>query len=267
MNQAINIQSSKNCLLVLEKVSRRFGGLQAVSDVTLAVQKGEVVGIIGPNGSGKTTLFNLITGIYPISKGRILFNGQELAGLPSHKIASMGIGRTFQSPRVFDNLTVIQHAIVAMKHTQKKPTLGNMLKQLWTPWMTHMDFARGVLDRIGMNGVEKRLAAHLPYGNRRLLEIASQLAAEPSLLLLDEPTAGLNTDEREHLEEILALLAMDQGLTMVIIEHDIRFVQKLCSRVIVLNNGSLICGGIPENILSDPRVIAAYLGEHEPCSW
>ncbi|MBI2808716.1 MAG: ABC transporter ATP-binding protein [Planctomycetes bacterium] len=232
-----------------------------MSDITFRVRKGEVVGLVGSNGSGKSTLFNVITGIYAVSAGRILFQGQDLSGLSRHTIARLGIARTFQSPRLFTGLSVLENAVIGVDAPYKTPTLLNLLRQLWIPWHRYASAARGAISacRLGMH--EDRNPATLPYGERRLLEVSRCLVSSPSLLLLDEPTAGLSDEESNALIRLLHGTARDTGLTLIVIDHRVSFIRALCDRLVVLNHGELLEDGLTAAVLAAPHVIAAYLGE------
>jgi ABC-type branched-subunit amino acid transport system ATPase component len=250
---------SAETLLDVRDVSRHFSGLRAVSGVSFQVAAGEVVGLVGPNGSGKSTLFNLITGVYAPSSGSIYFRGLDLSGKPRHEIARLGLARTFQHPRLFSSLSAEQNVVVGLEMPRKKPTLWNLLRQLVMPWTTHAASAREALAAVGLADPE-RSASSLPFGQRRLLEVARRLAAAPSLLLLDEPTAGLSEAESAQLAELLEQ-SRRAGLAVLVVDHRIDFIRAVCPRVLVLHHGELLASGPTAAVLTDPRVVAAYLGQ------
>jgi len=253
-------------LLQIDRVSQRFAGLQALSDVSLSVRRGEIVGLIGPNGSGKTTLFNLITGVYPTMRGQILLEGRDLAGATRHEIAAAGIMRTFQNPRVFASLGLIEHAIIPEQVVSHPISFADFFRQIGTPWRAYSPAAESILREVALGSTYGAPAGTLSYGRRRLLEIARSLAGSPRLLLLDEPTAGLNSDEVHQVHGLLERLGGTRGLTMIIIDHDTEFIERLCSRLVVLNNGRIIRDGLRDEVLRDPQVVAAYFGRVGPCS-
>ncbi|WP_137390627.1 ABC transporter ATP-binding protein [Rhodoligotrophos defluvii] len=251
--------------LRLENVSRAFGGLRAVDEVSLAVPSDGVTAIIGPNGAGKTTLFNLISGVLEPTEGRIYFDDAEITGLAPEKIAARGLVRTFQLVQLFKDLTVLENVKVG-RHLHTK---GGLIAALFrTPGARREEReveaqARALLEFVGLSGQAEMRASVLPYGQQRLLEIARALAAEPKLIALDEPAAGLNTDESKRLSQMIRRIA-DQGTTVLLIEHDMNLVMNTADRIAVLDFGRLIAQGVPEEIRTDPAVLRAYLGEKEP---
>ena len=250
-------------ILQLEGVSRAFGGLMAVGDVGFSVQSGEIFGLIGPNGAGKTTLFNLISGITPVSAGRISFLGQDILGIAPHKVAGMGMARTFQNIRLFAGMSVLDNVRAPMQAFVKTGLLSDLLglpasraqeAQILAPAME-------LLTLVGLDAKAAAVASSLPYGERRRLEIARALALRPKLLLLDEPAAGLNLAEKAELSSFIRDLRTRFDLTVLIIEHHVPLVMGLCDRLAVLNFGRLICQGKPEDVRADQCVIDAYLGD------
>lgn len=245
-------------LLELSMVRKHFGGLTAVDDLTFSIQSGELVGLIGPNGAGKTTVFNVIAGVYPPSQGDVLHRGYRISGLDPHRIARRGIARTFQNIRLFRSLTVFEHILVAQSCRG-----SNLIADL-LPFKTRAEVARrrkamDLLESVDLAGRYNELAVHLPYGAQRRLEIARALATAPELLLLDEPAAGLNETETSELRAMLETLR-SQRHTILLVEHDMKLVMQVCSRILVLNFGRLIGSGSPAEIRANPEVIDAYLG-------
>lgn len=251
-------------LLTIQGLSKRFGGLQAVRDVTFEVREGTITSLIGPNGAGKTTVFNLITGIYRPDSGSIRFKGEELAGLRPHEVVERGIARTFQTVRLFANLTCFEN-VLAGQHCRSRA--GVWASIIRTPGQRREEarvraVARACLERVGLWAYRHQPASSLAYGDRKRLEIARALATEPSLLILDEPAGGLNESESQDLMElILAIRA--SGVTILLIEHDMRVVMGISDEVTVLEQGRVIARGSPEEVQRAPQVIEAYLGRSE----
>jgi branched-chain amino acid transport system ATP-binding protein len=250
-------------ILELSRVSRAFGGLMAVGDVGFSVQKGEIFGLIGPNGAGKTTLFNLISGITPVSAGRISFLGQDILGIAPHKVAGMGMARTFQNIRLFAGMSVLDNVRAPMQAFARTSLLADLLGLPASRAQERQirDSAMDLLRLVGLDPKAQAVASSLPYGERRRLEIARALALRPKLLLLDEPAAGLNLAEKAELSAFIRDLRHRFDLTVLIIEHHVPLVMGLCDRLAVLNFGRLICQGRPEEVRSDQCVIDAYLGD------
>ncbi|MFE7548459.1 ABC transporter ATP-binding protein [Streptomyces gardneri] len=242
-------------------VTMRFGGLTAVRDVNLTVNSGEIVGLIGPNGAGKTTFFNCLTGLYVPTEGEVRYKGQVLPPT-SYKVTDAGIARTFQNIRLFHNMTVLENVLVG-RHTRMKQGLWSALLRL--PGFKKAEAeatekAMELLEFIGLQDKAQHLAKNLPYGEQRKLEIARALASDPGLILLDEPTAGMNPQETRAAEELIFAIR-DMGVAVLVIEHDMRFIFNLCDRVAVLVQGQKLIEGDSQTVQSDERVIAAYLGE------
>ena len=250
-------------LLRTDKLSKAFGGLLAVAELDLAIAPGELVGLIGPNGAGKTTVFNLITGLTPVSAGRIFFAGQEITGLKPHQITALGIARTFQNIRLFKELSVFDNVRIACHlHTRYGLVEGfTHLGRFADEERQLAEKARHLLALFGLEDMAGIPAGSLPYGAQRRLEIARALATEPRLLLLDEPAAGMNPHETTELMRTIAWLRDEFKLTVLLIEHDMRLVMGICERIYVLDYGQLIAEGTPAEIRTNRRVIEAYLGE------
>ncbi|WP_414501179.1 MULTISPECIES: ABC transporter ATP-binding protein [unclassified Zymobacter] len=247
--------------LTLEHVSRTFGGLKAVDDVSLTLQQGELVGLIGPNGAGKTTLFNLITGFTRPSSGSVRWQGRDIQQLSAHRIAHLGIVRTFQNLKILPNMTVFDNVSVGAMG-QHRYRLWDALVRRGKPQRAVAESTWRALEVTGLADAADQLAANLSYGQRKYLEIARALALSPQLLILDEPAAGLNDTETAQLADFLATLHRS-GITLLLVEHDLNLVRTLCQRVLVLASGALVAQGTPDDIWRNPLVQDIYLGRDD----
>ena len=252
-----------NTLLEISHLTKTFGGLNAVSNVNLHIDKGELVGLIGPNGAGKTTVFNLITGVYKPNEGSILLDGQSIGGLPPHQICQQGIARTFQNIRLFKQLSVLDNVKIAF-HKEVSYSLLSAVFHTNSYYRGEDIIQQKSMDLLKIFELDNKkdeLACNLPYGEQRRLEIARALATDPKFLILDEPAAGMNPQETQALTELIHWIRGQFNLSILLIEHDMTLVMGLCERLYVLNYGQILTSGLPEEVRNDRKVIEAYLGE------
>ena len=250
-------------ILEVDRVTKRFGGLVALSEVSFSIARGEIYGLIGPNGAGKTTLFNVLTGIYRQDQGAIRFEGAPLADPTPDRIAKLGIARTFQNIRLFANLSALENVMIGRHVRTKAGVVGAVLRDARTR-SEEAAIERRAHELLGFVGIAQRgneLARHLSYGDQRRLEIARALATDPRLLALDEPAAGMNASETSELMELISWVRDHFHITVLLIEHDMRFVMGVCRSITVLDQGRVIASGSPDAVRRDPAVIEAYLGE------
>jgi branched-chain amino acid transport system ATP-binding protein len=251
-------------MLEISGITQIFGGVTALEDVSFSIKKGAITGVIGPNGAGKTTLFNIITGIYTQTSGTVSLEGADISGLPPEKLARKGLVRTFQNIELFGQMTVLENIMVG-RHT--KSSSGLLSCALKTPWSMReerqiIDAAGTWLDFTGISDLADVTAGNLPFGKGRLLEIARALALEPRMILMDEPAAGLNSQETLALARLIQRIR-EMGITVVLVEHDMELVMDICDRIVVLNLGKKLAEGSPREIQENHEVIAAYLGDDD----
>lgn len=251
-------------LVSVDDVTVQFGGLKAMDSVSFDIKRGEILGLIGPNGAGKTTCFNAMTGVYAPSSGRVVFDGREIKKLKRYEITRLGIARTFQNIRLFASMTALENVAVGVDARHKTSVVGAVFRSARHRREERIAYDRGMelLEFVGIADRAHEPARSLPYGYQRRLEIARALASDPSLLILDEPAAGMNHVEADALSDLIGSLARD-GLTILLIEHNVGMVMKTCSRIVVLNFGQVIATGTPEEIANNPAVVEAYLGSSE----
>ncbi|WP_315118566.1 ABC transporter ATP-binding protein [uncultured Clostridium sp.] len=254
-------------VLTIDNLSKSFGGIKAVTNINMMIDKGDIVGLIGPNGAGKTTFFNLLTGMYTPTSGKISFEDLHLNNLKPYKITDYGIARTFQNIRLFKNMTVIENVTLGFHKNIKYGLLASFFKlpSFYKEEKRIYNEALELLKKFDLDHKKDELAKNLPYGEQRRLEIVRALASKPSLLLLDEPAAGMNPNETRELMELIRWIKDNYELTIILIEHDMSLVMNICNKLSVLDYGTLIAEGDPKSVINNPRVIEAYLGRNEAC--
>ncbi|MGI6168467.1 MAG: ABC transporter ATP-binding protein [Christensenellales bacterium] len=250
-------------ILKTENLGIAFGGLKAVSEFDIDIQEGELVGLIGPNGAGKTTIFNLLTGVYTPTEGNCFFCDREIKKMRTDQIVKLGIARTFQNIRLFKKLSVLENVLIAGNIHMKYSIFSAMfrLKRYWQEEEQARGRALEILDVFGLREYADMQADSLPYGQQRRLEIVRALATGPKLLLLDEPAAGMNPTETKELMDIISIIRDKFDVTILLIEHDMNLVLGICERIVVVDYGQIIAAGTPDEVVNNPKVIAAYLGE------
>ncbi|MFP4193479.1 MAG: ABC transporter ATP-binding protein [Desulfosalsimonas sp.] len=262
MNAGAKPITDSRTVLEVKNVDKSFGGIRALRDISFILQHGSITGLIGPNGAGKTTLFNLITGIFPADRGEIRFNGRPVNGFRIHELVELGIARTFQNVELFGSMSALENIMVGMHTRTRCGMIGSILRlpRIINEERRTADKALELLEFVGLEKYAHQKSGDLPFGWQRMLELARALAAEPELLLLDEPAAGLNMSETRELEVLISHIR-DQGMGILLVEHDMNLTMSVCDKIVVLDQGRKIAEGPPRAVQSDEAVMAAYLGK------
>lgn len=252
----------KSMILECRGIERRFGGLVAVTGIDMEIRHGEIFGLVGPNGSGKTTLTNAITGFYPPQEGRIIFEGKDITGLAPHRIAARGIARTFQNLALFDGMSVLDNIMLG-RHIHMHPGVIRTALYWWLARpeeMANREVVEEIIEFLQLQGIRDELVDGIPIGLKKRVELARALAAEPRLLILDEPMAGMNQEEKEYMARFILDARAELGVSVLLIEHHMDVINGICDRMLALNYGEMIASGPPSQVINDPRVIEAYIG-------